>query len=51
MIDDESPYDYFQQDSDTVYATQNSVSALPEVFDARIISAGLWPPRLLDPSI
>jgi hypothetical protein len=37
-------YGYFQQDSATVHAAQNSMSALQEVFDDRIISTGLWPP-------
>jgi hypothetical protein len=51
MTDDERQYGYFQQDNDTVHTTQNSMSALPKVFNDRIISTGLWPPRSPDRSV
>jgi hypothetical protein len=48
LTDDESQYGYFQQDNATAHTAPNSMSALQEVFDDRIVSTGLWPPRSPD---
>jgi hypothetical protein len=48
LTDDERQYGYFQQDNATAHTAPHSVSALQEVFDDRIISTGLWPPRSPD---
>jgi inhibitor of nuclear factor kappa-B kinase subunit alpha len=51
LTDDERQYGYFQQDNATAHTARNSISALQEVFDDRIISTGLWPPRSPDLSV
>jgi hypothetical protein len=51
LTDDERQCGYFQQDNATAHTAQNSMSALQEVFDDRIISTGLWPPRSPDLSV
>jgi hypothetical protein len=48
LTDDERQYGYYQQDNAPAHTAQNSISALQEVFDDRIISTGLWPPRSQD---
>lgn len=39
---------YFQQDSATAHTAHNSLNDIKEVFEDRIISQGLWPPRSPD---
>ena len=39
---------WFQQDGATAHTARASMQALQEVFDDRIISRGLWPPRSPD---
>jgi hypothetical protein len=48
QMTDERQYGYFQQDN---AMARNSTSALKKVCDGRIISTGLWPPRLPDLSV
>jgi hypothetical protein len=48
LTEEEKQYVYFQQDSATAHTLQQSVEALREIFDERIISQGLWLPHLLD---
>jgi hypothetical protein len=48
MTDNERQYGYFQQDNATAHTARNSMSALQKVFADRIISTGMWPPRLPD---
>jgi hypothetical protein len=38
-------YGYFQQDNATAHTAGDSADAIHEVFDDRMISKGLWPPR------
>jgi hypothetical protein len=47
----ERQYAYFQQDSATPNIANNSLHAVREVFDDRIISKGLWPPRSPDVTV
>jgi hypothetical protein len=51
LIDDEIQYGCFQQDNAIAHTARNSMSALQEVFDDRIISTGLWLPRVPDLSV
>jgi hypothetical protein len=51
LTDDERQYGYFQQDNATEKIARNSIIALQEVFDDKIISTGLWPPRSPDISV
>jgi hypothetical protein len=51
MTDDERQHGYFQQDNATAHIARNSVRALQKVFDDKIISTGMWPPRLPDLSV
>jgi hypothetical protein len=51
LTDDGRQCGYFQQDNATAHTARNSVSALQEVFDDRIISTRLWPPRSPDLSV
>jgi hypothetical protein len=51
LTDDERQYGYFQQDNATAHIARNSMSALQEVFDDRIITTRLWPPRSPDLSV
>jgi hypothetical protein len=51
LNDDKRQYGYFQQDSATAHTANNSMRALQEVFNDRIISTGLWPPRSSDLSV
>jgi hypothetical protein len=51
LTDDERQYGYFQQDNATAHAARNSMSALQDMFDDRIISTALWPPRSPDLSV
>jgi hypothetical protein len=51
LTENERLYGYFQQDNATAYTAPNSVSALQEMFDDRIIITGLWPPRSPDLSV
>jgi hypothetical protein len=51
LSDIERQYAYFQQDSATPHIASNSLHAIREVFDDRIISEGLWPPRSPDVTV
>jgi hypothetical protein len=44
LTDEERQHGCFQQDGAISQITNNSVRLLQEVFDVRIISAGLWAP-------
>ena len=48
LTDDELRYAYFQQDSATAHTAHNSLQDIEAVFDDRVISKGLWPPRSPD---
>ena len=48
LSDNERQYGYFQQDSATAHTAADSLDAIREVFDDRIISRGLWPSRSPD---
>jgi hypothetical protein len=48
LSDIERQYSYFQKDSATPHIANNSLQAIREVFDDRIISKGLCPPRSPD---
>jgi hypothetical protein len=48
LTDDERQYGYFQHDNATAHAARNSMSALQEMFEDKIISTRLWPPRSPD---
>ena len=39
---------YFQQDSATAHTAQDSLKLISEIFEDRVISAGLWPSRSPD---
>jgi hypothetical protein len=41
-------YGYFQQDNATAHTANATMVAVREVFEDRIISRGLWPPRSPD---
>jgi hypothetical protein len=45
LTQEERLYGVFQQDSSTAQTTHVSLETLREVFDDRVISRGLWPPR------
>jgi hypothetical protein len=45
---EEKQYGYFQQDNATAHTASASMVAIREVFEDRIISRGLWPPRSPD---
>jgi hypothetical protein len=47
---EERQYGYFQQDNAIAHAANASMVAIREVFEDRIISRGLWPPRSPDHS-
>jgi hypothetical protein len=42
---EERNYGYFQEDNATAHTADDSMDAIHKVFDDRIISKGLWPPR------
>ncbi|KAJ3663138.1 hypothetical protein Zmor_007447 [Zophobas morio] len=48
LHDDECQYGYFQQDGATAHTAGSTLRFLQEVYDDRIISQGLWPPRSPD---
>ena len=48
---EERQYGYFQQDNATAHTANASMVAIQEVFEDRIVSRGLWPPRSPDLSI
>lgn len=48
LTQEEKDYGYFQQDGATAHTAHNSIATLHEVYDDRIISTGLWPPRSAD---
>jgi hypothetical protein len=45
---EERQHGYFQQDNATAHTTNATMVAIWEVFEDRIISRGLWPPRSPD---
>jgi hypothetical protein len=45
---EERNYGYFQKENATAHANDNSMGPIHDVFDDRIISKGLWPPRSPD---
>jgi hypothetical protein len=45
LTDEETQYGYFQQDNATAHTANAAMVAIWEVFEDRIISRGLWPPR------
>ena len=48
LTEEEKQYAYFQQDNATPHTAHQSMHALEQVFDDRIISQGLWLPRSPD---
>jgi hypothetical protein len=50
LTDEERHYGYFHQDNLVAHAANKSMATICEVFENRIISKGLCPPRTRDPS-
>jgi hypothetical protein len=48
LKDDEIDKAYFQQDGATAHTAHMSMALLDDVFEDRIISKTIWPPRSLD---
>jgi hypothetical protein len=48
---EETQHGYFQQDNTTAHTANATMVAIQEVFEDRIISRGLWPPRFPDLSL
>ena len=51
LTDDEKTTAYFQQDGATAHTANSSLRCLGEIFQTRIISKGIWPPRSPDLSV
>ena len=51
LSDEEKATRYFQQDGATAHTANSSLRYLSDVFQARLISRGLWPPRSPDFSV
>jgi hypothetical protein len=47
-MDGEKVYGHFEQYSATAHNASYSIQVLHEVFDDRVVSLGLWPPRSPD---
>ncbi|GFV81483.1 uncharacterized protein TNCV_52071 [Trichonephila clavipes] len=48
LFESDERYAWLQQDGSTCHTSRDSMEILTEFFDDRVISKGLWPPRLPD---
>ena len=48
LTEEEKSYRWFQQDSATAHTAEESMNKIREVFEDRVISAGVWPSRSPD---
>lgn len=48
LTEEEKLYSYFQQDGATAHTAEKSLNRLEQLFEDRVVSKGIWPPRSPD---